>query len=98
MKLLAAVLSATLIFCQCTSAYAATRTTTLVVPGMTCVTCPITVKKVLSRVDGVSDVSVSFEKKQAVVTFDDSKTTVKALSQATADVGYPSKAIDETSK
>jgi len=79
-------------------AQAAVRTASLSVPGMTCVTCPITVKKALSRVEGVNAVSVSFEKREATVTFDDSKTTVDALTTATANAGYPSKAKDGTIK
>lgn len=71
--------------------WAATRTATLAVPGMTCSTCPITVKKALNKVPGVSKVDVSFEKKQAVVTYDDAKTNVEALVKATTDVGFPSK-------
>ena len=70
--------------------FAALATATLAVAGMTCSACPITVKKALSRVDGVSDVEVSFKSRQAVVTFDDAKTTAEALTKATADVGYPS--------
>jgi len=65
---------------------------------MDCVACPITVKKALSRVEGVSGVSVSFEKKEATVTFDDTKTTVQALTQTTADVGFPSSARDDSAK
>ena len=72
-------------------ALAATRTVTLAVPGMTCPVCPITVKKALKAVSGVSKVDVSFAKKEAVVTYDDAKTSVTALTKATADSGYPSK-------
>ncbi len=36
--------------------WAATQTVTLSVPGMTCSACPITVKKAISKVDGVSKV------------------------------------------
>ena len=61
------------------------------VRGMTCAACPITVKKALSKVEGVSKTAVSFEKLEAVVTFDDAKTGVQALTKATADAGYPSK-------
>jgi mercuric ion binding protein len=71
------------------AALAETKTVTLSVPGMDCEACPITVKKALSRVPGVSQVSASYERKQAVVTYDDSKTTVEALTKATANAGYP---------
>lgn len=70
--------------------WAAVKTVTLSVPGMTCAACPITVKKALSKVDGVQKVEVSFEKRDAVVTFDDAKTGVEALTRATANAGYPS--------
>ncbi len=71
-------------------ALAATRSVTLDVPGMTCPACPITVKKALSRVDGVSRIEVNFDRREAVVTFDDAKTHVAALTKATANAGYPS--------
>ena len=71
-------------------AWAATKTVTLSVPGMTCAACPITVKKALSKVAGVEKAEVSFEKREAVVTFDDAKTNADALTKATANAGYPS--------
>ena len=72
------------------SAWAAAKTVTLEVPGMFCEVCPITVKHALQKVDGVSRIDVSLEKREAVVTFDDAKTSVTALEKATADAGYPS--------
>ncbi|MEW6312608.1 MAG: mercury resistance system periplasmic binding protein MerP [Pseudomonadota bacterium] len=76
-------------------AWAATQTVTLSVPGMTCAACPITVKKALSKVDGVSQVQVAFEKREAVVTFDDAKANVEALTRATTNAGYPSTAKEK---
>jgi mercuric ion binding protein len=72
------------------SAWASTKTVTLSVPGMTCSACPITVKKALNRVDGVVRTEVSFEKKEAMVTYDDAKTSANALMDATKNAGYPS--------
>lgn len=72
------------------SAWATSKTVTLKVPGMTCSACPITVKKALNKIDGVSKVEVRYENKVAVVTFDDAKTNTKALIKATTDVGFPS--------
>jgi periplasmic mercuric ion binding protein len=88
MKKLVTVLTLALAFSA--SAWAATKTVTLSVPGMTCAACPITVKKALSRVEGVNKIDVNLEKKEAVVTFDDAKTNVEKLTKATADAGYPS--------
>lgn len=73
-----------------TPAWAAPASVTLSVANMTCVTCPVTVRIALGKVDGVSKAAVDFEKKEAVVTFDDAKTTVAALIKATTDAGYPS--------
>lgn len=72
------------------AALADTKTVTLSVPGMYCEMCPATVKKALSRVDGVSKVAASFTSKQAVVTYDDTKTSIEALTKATENAGYPS--------
>ena len=88
MKKLATVLILGLAFAAPT--WAAIKTVSLHVPGMTCATCPITIKHGLNKVEGVTKVDVSYEKKEAVVTFDDAKTDIKALTNATTNVGYPS--------
>ena len=49
------------------------------------------VKRSLIKINGVSNADVSLEKAEAVVTFDDVKTTVEALTKATAGAGFPSK-------
>lgn len=68
----------------------ASRTATLSVPTMDCPVCPITVKKALTRVRGVTHAEVSFDLRLATITFDDSVTNVGALTRATRDAGYPS--------
>ena len=73
-------------------AWATSQVVTLSVPGMTCAACPITVKHALNKVKGVTKTEVSYEKRQAVVSFDDTQTNVQALTKATADAGYPSTA------
>jgi mercuric ion binding protein len=50
----------------------------------------VSVKRSLTTIDGVTKADVSLEKAEAVVTFDDAQTNVKALLKATADAGYPS--------
>jgi len=47
---------------------AAPKTVTLDVKNMTCEVCPITAKKSLEKVAGVSAVKVDFGKKTAIVT------------------------------
>lgn len=70
--------------------WASSRTVTLSIPSMDCPVCPITVKKALGKVPGVRQIEVNLEKRQATVTFDDAKTSMKALVDATTDAGYPS--------
>lgn len=83
--ILAAVLAAT-----SAPALAAQKTVILDVPGMSCAACPITVKKALSKVEGVEKAEVDYDKRQATVSFDDAKADEAKLTRATADAGYPS--------
>src|SRR5215468_9225221 len=88
-KLLA---TATLIFGVLSSSttFAAEKTLTLAVKNMYCDVCPLIVRKSLEAVPGVAKAVVSFKDKTAVVTYDDSKTDVRALTAATTKAGYPS--------
>jgi mercuric ion binding protein len=73
--------------------WAATQTVTLSVPDMNCAACPITVKKALTRVAGVSKIDVNLDRREAKVTFDDARASVGALTRATKDAGYPSTVV-----
>lgn len=57
------------------------KTVTLDVQNMTCGLCPITVKKSLEKVSGVSDVQVNFDQKTATVTYDPDKAQPEALTE-----------------
>lgn len=72
-----------------TPAWATTGTVTLSVAGMTCAACPITIKKALFKVAGVQKAEFSLGKREAIVTFDDTKTSASALAKATENAGYP---------
>lgn len=72
------------------TAFAASRTVTLAVQNMTCSVCPITIKKALAQVSGVTLVSVDYASKTATVKFDDTAATVDKLTEATKAAGYPS--------
>ncbi|MBS0307919.1 MAG: mercury resistance system periplasmic binding protein MerP [Proteobacteria bacterium] len=82
------MLLAAALFCS-QAALAKTQTVTLNVPTMDCATCPITIKAALVKVPGVSRAKVSYQRREAVVVYDDSKTNVNELKKATADAGYP---------
>lgn len=90
MKKFITVAATTILVAYAGLAVAAPKTVTLTVESMTCAVCPITVKKALNGVAGVSKIEVNYEHKEATVTFDDSKTNVEALIKATTDAGYPS--------
>jgi mercuric ion binding protein len=60
------------------------------VQNMTCGLCPVTVKKSLEKVPGVSQARIDFDKKTATVTFDADKATAAVLVKATTDAGFPS--------
>jgi mercuric ion binding protein len=81
---------ATLLSTAASPVWAAPKTVTLAVPGMTCPTCPLTIKKALLKEKGVGSVTVHYEKKELVVSFDDVKTTLESIMRSTAAVGFPS--------
>jgi periplasmic mercuric ion binding protein len=83
-----AALAAILSVC---SALAGEKTVTLNVDNMYCASCAPVVKKSLARVEGVTKVEVSRETNTATVTFDDAKTSVVTLIEATTNAGYPSR-------
>ena len=72
------------------AALAGEKTITLAVENRYCAACPHTVKASLEAVPGVTKAVVSYKDKTAVVTYDDTKADVKALTTATTDAGYPS--------
>jgi len=90
MRMLSALIVAAAAALLAPPAAAAQRTVTLDVPGMVCQMCPITVRIALQKVPGVEKAEVSLERKEAVVTFEDTKTGVDALLEATRNAGYPS--------
>jgi periplasmic mercuric ion binding protein len=75
------------------AASAGTATVTIRVEGMHCGNCAASIKKKLKATAGVEDVSVSFEKKEAWVKFDDQKITVAQLREIINSTGF--KAVGE---
>ena len=58
------------------------------VVGMTCGGCVISTRKVLTRLTGVTKADVSYEKGEAVVTYDPAKVTVAQMVAAVKTLGY----------
>lgn len=80
-----------------TTALAADTNTTVTfdVQNMTCVTCPIAVRKAMQRVEGVRTIEVNLDQGSAVVIFDPSVTTASEIAQASTNVGFPTTARDD---
>ena len=66
------------------------QTAVLDVQNMNCGLCPITVKKALEKVPGVSQAQIDFQKKTATVIFDADKAMAAGLVKATTEAGLPS--------
>ncbi len=77
------------LFLTLSVAKAAERSVILSLENMTCATCPIAVRTAIRRVAGVKDVTVDFDRKIAVVFFDDTRTTVDKLAEASRLAGFP---------
>lgn len=65
------------------------RTVTLEVKDMTCASCPLTVSKVLKKQPGVSQASVDYKSRIALVTFDPEKINPEQLAKAVTEFGFP---------
>lgn len=76
-------------------AMAEQRTVTLAVEKMHCALCPVTVRKAIEKVDGVSEVTVDFDTKTASVVYDDAIATVEKIAAASTNVGYPAHPVKQ---
>lgn len=70
------------------SAHAASRSVTLVLEGMYCAMCPVTVKTALDFTDGVFKTKVTRDPDEAVVRYDDAKTSPAKLIEVVKKSGY----------
>jgi mercuric ion transport protein len=65
-----------------------TQTVEFGIKGMTCAGCEEHVKAEVNKLPGIVQLSVSYEKRNAIVVFDPSKTTAKAIHEAINKTGY----------
>jgi copper chaperone len=63
-------------------------TLTLHVTGMTCGGCENAVKRALTRLDGVTEVTASHAAQQVVVTYDGGRVTPDQIKSKVSAVGY----------
>ena len=62
--------------------------TTIAVKGMTCMSCVRNIEGTVGFVDGVKEIKVSLEKKEAFVKFDPFKLTPQAIADKIDDMGF----------
>jgi mercuric ion binding protein len=74
------------------AAHAVQQTVILTVENMSCAACPYIVRKAMASVAGVT----AYANKTAMVTFDDAKTSLDAVTQASANDGYPAKPVGQS--
>ena len=55
---------------------------------MHCTGCSSRLEKVLNNIDGVESATVSFEEKQARITYNESQTDIEQIKQAIQDAGF----------
>lgn len=58
------------------------------IQGMTCATCPITVKAAIKKLKGINDVKASLADKNAIVDFDSKTTNAAEIRKAIDAIGY----------
>ena len=60
----------------------------LKIEGMHCTGCSSRLEKVLNNIDGVESATVSFEKKQAIITYNESQTDIEKIKQIIQEAGF----------
>ncbi len=65
------------------------QTVTMHVSGMTCGTCPISVRHRALQLKGVHTAAVDLDTATATVTYEDSEQSPQTIAQAITKLGYP---------
>ncbi|GAV20662.1 periplasmic mercuric ion binding protein [Mariprofundus micogutta] len=90
--LFAALFSMAPVYAQ--HAFAQEKTVTLHVSGMTCGTCPISVRHSAMQMKGVHTAIVNIDTAMATVTYEDSEQSPQAIAQTITKLGYPATITD----
>ena len=75
-----------------------TQEVTVKVEGMTCGTCPLTIKAALKRLDGVVNANVSYEDEEAKVSYEEGKVTVDEIVKTIENAGFKAIPLDKEGK
>lgn len=60
----------------------------LKIEGMHCTGCSNRLEKILNNTDGVENAIVSFEEKQAIITYNESQIDLEKLKETIKDAGF----------
>lgn len=94
MKKAMSLVSLSLLSVLAGAASAEEQTVTLAVEKMHCALCPLTVQKAIEGVRDVLEVDVSFERQEAVVTYEDTVAGLEKIASASTNAGYPAREKD----
>ena len=78
----------------CNTLLAEEQTAVFEVKGMTCGSCPFILKRTLRGIDGVTLVKVFYDKRQAVVVFENTVVDIQQFSEAIEKIGFFLKVIE----
>lgn len=70
------------------AALAEDQVVTLLVTDISCSNCTSMIKRVLGRIEGVKNITVKADNREAVVTFDNNRTNTESLIDVAALAGY----------
>ena len=93
-RIISLVVGTVMVMALCVMTAAAfTKTVTIKVEGMKCAKCSASVSKALKATEGVEDATVSSDKGEAVIKYDDQKTNETKLREVINSTGF--KAVAE---
>ncbi len=93
-RIISLVVGSVMVMALCVMTAAAfTKTVTIKVEGMKCAKCSSSVSKALKATEGVEDAQVSSDKGEAVIKYDDQKTSEAKLREVINSTGF--KAVAE---
>lgn len=71
---------------------------TVMVTGMTCASCAVSVDKAVSKLDGIKEVNVNVATDKMVLEYDPSLIRLSAIKKTVQDTGYDIELIEETNE
>ncbi|MCF3942666.1 heavy-metal-associated domain-containing protein [Oceanobacillus alkalisoli] len=70
----------------------------LEIKGMHCPDCPAKVERTLSKLAGVNQVTVDYENENGYVTYNQSLTSIEAITERISGLGFEAKNIQRNAK